>query len=313
MSIETKTAEARELLHALGMDDERSNERSAWVLLALLALHPDDPWSKAANPMLGTRATMDWIRDEYGQDYAANTRETVRRFTLHQFAEAQLVVQNPDRPDRPVNSPKWNYQVTNEALSVIRLYGTSNFAPALKDYLAAAPGLKAQYAAAREMNRIPITLPDGSPFTLSPGGQNVLIKQMVEEFCPRFTPGGEIVYIGDADAKWALFEDARLAGLGVTVDHHGKMPDLVVYMPDKDWLVLMEAASSHGPVDSKRHGELAALFKDCTAGLVYVSCFPDRKEMRKYLTTIAWETDVWCAEDPTHLIHFNGTRFLGPY
>lgn len=79
MSIETKTAEARELLHALGMDDERSNERSAWVLLALLALHPDDPWSKAANPMLGTRAIMDWIRDEYGQDYAANTRETVRR------------------------------------------------------------------------------------------------------------------------------------------------------------------------------------------------------------------------------------------
>ena len=313
MSIETKTAEARELLAALDMDDERSNERSAWVLLSLLALRPDDPWSEAANPMLGTRAIMDWIRDEYGQDYKPNTRETVRRFTLHQFAEAQLVVQNPDQPDRPVNSPKWNYQITAEALAVIRLYGTSSFVPALKEYLAAVPGLKAQYAAAREMNRIPITLPDGSPFTLSPGGQNVLIKQMVEEFCPRFTPGGEIVYVGDADAKWALFEEARLVGLGVTVDQHGKMPDLVVYLPDKNWLVLMEAASSHGPVDAKRHGELAALFKDCTAGLVYVSCFPDRKEMRKYLTAIAWETDVWCAEDPTHLIHFNGTRFLGPY
>ncbi|WP_390479814.1 BsuBI/PstI family type II restriction endonuclease [Frankia casuarinae] len=163
------------------------------------------------------------------------------------------------------------------------------------------------------MNRIPVTLPHGEPFTLSPGGQNVLIKQMVEEFCPRFTPGGEVLYVGDADAKWAYFEADRLAALGVAVDEHGKMPDLVVYLPGRDWLVLMEAASSHGPVDAKRHRELASLFADATPGLVYVSCFPDRREMKKYLHQIAWETEVWCAEDSTHLIHFNGERFLGPY
>lgn len=74
--------------------------------------------------MLGTRAIMNFIRDEYGKDYAPNTRETVRRFTLHQFVEVQLVVQNPDEPQRPVNSPKWNYQVTAEALEVLRAYGT---------------------------------------------------------------------------------------------------------------------------------------------------------------------------------------------
>ena len=74
--------------------------------------------------MLSTRAIMDFIRDEYGKDYAPNTRETVRRFTLHQFVEAQLVVQNPDEPQRPVNSPKWNYQVTGEALEVLRAHGT---------------------------------------------------------------------------------------------------------------------------------------------------------------------------------------------
>jgi type II restriction enzyme len=136
---------------------------------------------------------------------------------------------------------------------------------------------------------------------------------MVEEFCPQFTPGGEVLYVGDADAKWALFEAERLAELGVTVDQHGPMPDLVVYLPDKDWLILMEAASSHGPVNSRRRGELAALFSAATPGLVYVSCFPDRREMRKYLHEIAGETDVWSADDPTHLIHFNGERFLGPY
>src|SRR5262245_12164310 len=106
------------------MDAERSNERSALVLLSLLGLRPDEPWLAAANLMLGTRAIMDWIRDEYAKDYAPNTRETIRRFTLHQFAEAHLVEQNPDQPSRPVNSPKWNYQVTTEALSVIQTYGT---------------------------------------------------------------------------------------------------------------------------------------------------------------------------------------------
>ena len=110
-----------------------------------------------------------------------------------------------------------------------------------------------------------------------------------------------------------VFEKDRLAELGVTVNSHGKMPDLVVHLPERNWLVLMEAASSHGPVDGKRRGELQALFEGSTAGLVYVSCFPSRDEMRKYLHQIAWETEVWCADNPTHLIHFNGERFLGPY
>lgn len=308
-----RVEDARIVLETLGMDAERSNERSALVLLALLRLTPAESWADAANPMLGTRAIMDFIRDEYGKDYAPNTRETVRRFTLHQFVEAQLVVQNPDEPQRPVNSPKWNYQVTGEALDVLRAYGTDAWQSATDRYLADLPGLKARYAAAREMDRIPLTLPDGSIFTLTPGGQNVLLKAMVEDFCPRFTPGGQVLYIGDAGDKWALFERETLSSLNVEVDEHGKMPDLVIYLPDRNWLVLLEAASSHGPVDSKRQAELADLFAQSTAGLVYVSCFPDRAEFRKYVDKIAWESEVWCADHPTHMIHYNGERFLGPY
>lgn len=293
------------------MDAERCNERSALVFLALLSLDPEAEWNDAANPMLGTRAIMDFIRDVYGKNYAPNTRERVRRFTLHQFAEAHLVVQNADQPKRPVNSPKWNYQVSPEALAVVRLHGTDGYGPALDVYLALVPGLKARYAAARELDRIPLTLPDGENFTLSPGGQNVLLKSMVEDFCQRFTPGGQVLYIGDAGDKWALLKTERLATLGIVVDEHGKLPDLVVYLPDRNWLVLMEAASSHGPVDAKRRGELAALFAGSTATLVYISCFPDRAEYRKYVDRIAWESEVWCADHPTHMIHYNGVRVLG--
>jgi len=283
------------------------------VLLALLGLTPTTPWSDATSPLLGTRAIMDWARDQYEKEYAPNSRETVRRFTLHQFAEALLIEQNPDKPDRPVNSPHSCYRIHPRALEVIKTFGQSDVEKRLAQYLLEVPGLQARYASARELDRIPVTLPGGKTLTLSPGGQNILLKQMVEDFCPYFTPGGEVIYIGDADAKWAVFEKETLASLGVKVNVHGKMPDLVVYLPNKNWLVLLEAASSHGPVDGKRHGELASLFAGSSAVLVYVSCFPDRREMRKYLAEIAWETEAWCADNPTHLIHFNGERLLGPY
>ncbi len=310
---EQRVAEAQAVLQSLNFDRQRYNERSALILLALLDLPPDRPWSEATCPMLRTVQIMAWLRIHYHKDYRPNTRETVRRFTLHQFVEAALVVQNPDEPDRPVNSPNWCYQIAPRALQVLREYGTATFKTRLREYLAEVPGLKAEYSRARELHRIPVTLPDGSTETLSPGGQNVLIKQMIENFCGYFTPGGEVWYVGDADEKWMVFEADRLADIGVTVDSHGKMPDLVVYLPGRNWLVLLEAATSHGPVDATRRGELQSLFERSSAGLVYVSCFPSRDEMRRYLHEIAWETEVWCADNPMHLIHFNGERFLGPY
>lgn len=308
-----RVREARDVLRQLGFDPERYNERSALVFLALLELTPGTAWGDATNPMRRTVEIMEWLRDEYDKDYKPNTRETIRRQTLHQFEDAALIESNPDDPLRPINSPKWCYQVTPRALEVVRVYGTDSWADLLEKYLADAPGLAEQYARARELDLIPVTLLDGTLVELTPGGQNVLLKQIVEEFCSRWTPGGQVLYIGDAGRDDPIFEEERLRELGVELDKHGKFPDLVVYLPDRNWLVLMEAASSHGPVDAKRYGELHELFGPSSAGLVLVSCFPSRAVMQKYLASIAWETDAWCAETPDHLIHFNGERFLGPY
>ncbi|KQB83684.1 Type-2 restriction enzyme AplI [Corynebacterium oculi] len=263
--------------------------------------------------MLGVRGILDWIRERLNFEVAENTRETYRRQTLHQFRDAGFVIYNDDDPGRPTNSSANNYRLNPQALSIIRLYGTLDFDEALEKYLAEAPGLRWMYQAARALTRIPVRLPGSMELTLGGGGQNVLIKQMIDDFCAYFIPGGEVLYIGDADEKLMHFDEDKLASLGVTVDKHGKLPDLVVYQKDKNWLFLMEAASTHGPVDAKRHGELQSLFAGSTAGLVYVSCFPDRPTMRKFLADLAWETEAWCASDPTHMIHLNGERFLGPY
>lgn len=163
------------------------------------------------------------------------------------------------------------------------------------------------------MRKLPVELATGHTIRLTPGKHSQLIKLIIEEFAGRFTPGAALIYAGDTGEKWAYFDQPRLAQLGVAVDGHGKMPDVVLYDPRRHWLILVEAVTSHGPVDAKRHAELTTLFKDSAAGLVYVTAFPTRSIMTRYLPVIAWETEVWVAESPTHLIHFNGERFLGPY
>jgi adenine-specific DNA-methyltransferase len=308
-----RVQEARDLLRALNFDAERSNERSALVLLALLKLRPNQPWAEASSPLLRTVEIMDFIRQYYERDYKPNTRETIRRQTLHQFADVGLVVQNPDQPDRPINSPRWCYQINPSALAVFQVQGGALLKEKLRGYLVDVPGLRDTYAAERAMRRIPVALPDGSSVTLSPGGQNELIRAIIEDFCSYYTPGGKVLYVGDAGGKWQYFAREEFEELGIVLDEHGKMPDIVVYLSDRDWLIIIEAASSHGPVDAKRHGELKNLFAAKVNSLVFVSCFPTRADMRKDLAKIAWETDVWCADAKTHLIHFNGERFLGPY
>lgn len=311
--IKTRIDEVIEILDSLGLPKRQQNERSALTLLALLDLEPNQPWSEASAPLRGITPMMDWFAEHYRKRYAPNSRETVRRQTVHQFIEAGLIRANPDEPQRPINSGKTVYQVEPRTLTLLRTFGTKRWNRQLRNWLASVETLTAKYARDRELHRIPLKLATGEEIALSPGGQNVLVKRIIDDFCPRFVPGGKPIYVGDTDKKWAYFNSKRLAALGVEVDTHGKMPDLVVYHSRKKWLVLIEAVTTHGPVDGKRRDELSQLFRNSTAGLVFVTAFLDRATMVKHLSEISWETEVWVADAPSHLIHFNGTRFLGPY
>ena len=311
--VSQRVDEAVAILKILGLPRAQLNERSGLTLLALVNLRPTDSWATAAGPLRGITPMMDYFRDHYGKTYAPNTRETVRRQTVHQFLDAGLIVINPDDPKRATNSPRAVYQIESSALELLRTYGSPEWERNVETYLASGQTLRQKYAAERAMSRIPLTLPDGNIFTLSGGGQNVLISHIVNEFCPRWTPGGVVLYVGDTDDKFVHYDARALGDLGVLIAQHGKMPDLIVHDLLRGWLVLIEAVTSHGPVDGKRRGELHALLKDSIAPLVYVTTFLDRRAMMRYLPEIAWETEVWCASDPTHLIHFNGERYLGPY
>ena len=308
-----RVKESQEILAAFGLPAEQRNERAALTLLALLDLLPSNPWHTATNPLKGVTPIMDFVARNYRKKWAPNTRETVRRFTLHQFEQAGLVIANPDEPRRPTNSPKYCYQVESRALVLVKKFDTEEWGLALRQYLVNVHTLARQYEQIRDMRRIPLELGSGETVRLSPGGQNVLIQKILDEFCPRFTPGAKPVYVGDTGKKWAYFDRGYLKALGVATEEHGKIPDVVVHFPKRNWLVLIEAVTSHGPVNPKRLAELKKLFQHSKAGLVFVTAFLDRKTLLRYLVDIAWETEVWVSDAPDHMIHLNGERFLGPY
>lgn len=304
---------AHEIIIFLGLPKAQQNERSALCLLALLNLTTDKAWAEAENPYVGITPIIDWIREHYDKDYAPNTRETVRRQTMHQFCDAGIALYNPDQPDRPVNSPKAVYQIAPEALDLLRLYKTPAWDGALVSYLNKHPTLMSRYAKPREQNLVPVKILPNQDITLSPGDHSKLIRDVIEEFAPRFAPGNTLVYAGDTGDKWSYCDTAQMGELGLNPDLHGKMPDVMLHDAEKNWLILVESVTSHGPIDGKRYEELVELCAETKADLVYVTAFPDRASMRQFLAEIAWETEVWVADSPSHLIHFDGHRFLGPY
>lgn len=308
-----RLADAVEALAALQFGPKQRNETAAYSLLALLNLTPKKGWDECESPLCGITPIIDFIAENYGLRYAPNSRETIRDEAVKFFVEAGLLLRNPDKPDRPTNSGKTVYQVEPSALALFRTFGTLQWPGALRSYLSQVEELKREIDRHRELVRVPVTLPDGQTVALSPGGQNPLIKAIIEAFCPRFAPGGVVTYIGDTENKFAHLETDYLRDLGVSFDNAAKMPDVIVHDAARNWLLLIEAVTSAGPVDGKRRKELKELFLGCKAGLVFVTAFETRRVMQSFLSQIAWESEVWLADDPDHLIHFNGQRFLGPY
>lgn len=317
---EEKLKQAEEILKALGLPAKQYNPRSCWVFLALANLKPTDDWSASQNPLLPTVDIMQFIREHYGQDYKPNSRETIRRQTLHQFEQARIVDRNRDNPARATNSKNNNYSLNELILNIIRSYPKSNWLEGVSAYHDNFLSLQEKYQQKIDKEKVNIKLLNGDEIKLSPGKHNQLHADIIHEFCPRFmSKNSSVLYIGDTASsrneggKLLVLEAEKLESLGVPPMSHDKLPDVVVYDQDRKWLFLIEAVTSHGPVSPKRLIELKEAFKDCKVGIVYVTAFPDTKEFRRNAADIAWETEVWIADRPDHMVHFNGDRFLGPH
>jgi len=314
-----KLQQTKEILAELGLPSSVINDRSAWVLLALANLKPMDPWDNASNPLLRTVEIMELIRENYGMNYKPNSRESIRKESIQYFEQAGIVIRNRDKPDRPTNSGYNNYSLNELVLEIVHQYPDGNWKGKVKEKEGEFLKLVDLYAKKLEMLKIPVTLLDGSEISISPGTHNQLHADIIHEFCPRFIgDGGKLLYFGDTSSsrneggKLMVLESAYLISLGVQPMAHDLLPDVIVYDEKREWLFLIEAVASTGPISPKRWLVLENELRNCSVDRVYVTAFPDRSEFRKHASNIAWETEVWIADNPDHMIHFNGEKFLGP-
>lgn len=305
--------EARQILAALGLPRAQQSRMAGLILIALCGLGPEDSWATASRRGCTiTKGLMDYLKVHYSTAYAPNTRETFRRQVLHQFVQAGVADYNPFDASLPTNSPRAHYAVSELALGTVQAFGTPGWAAALRRFHGDGELHRIRRQAEQERQRVPVKTPDGQRLELSPGSHDLLQKAVLEEFAPRFAPGANLLYLGDTAKKELVVDGGRLAALGISITGHDKLPDVVLHHEERNWLFLIEAVTSHGPVSDQRIAELEAFLSECRSGRIYVTAFPDFAEFRKHMKAIAWDTEVWLQEEPGHLIHFNGDRFLGP-
>ncbi len=303
----SKLEEAREILISLQVPVKQQNTMCCCVLLAMAGLEEDKPWRLATNKWIRIHDVIGFISRNYGISYAENSRETLRKQAMHHFRNAAFIEDN----GKATNSPNYRYRLTDEMLNLIRTFETATYSTQLKQFADNHDSLVDLYASKKAMRKMPVKI-NGEDFTFSPGKHNQLQKAIIEEFAPRFAPGSECLYVGDTTEKDLVKDVDKLRNLGFEITLHDKMPDVVLYCEDKNWLYFIESVTSVGPMEPKRIKEIEEMTADVSAGKIYVTAFLDFKTFKKFSENLAWETEVWIADMPDHMIHLNGNKFLGP-
>lgn len=295
----------RNVLEALHVPKRMQSDLCCCVLLVMGKIYPGKKWENAENEWLRIHDLIGFINIFYRKSpYAENTRETIRKNALHHFRTAAFVEDN----GLATNSPNYRYRLTNEFLNVLKSSGADDY---IHNFLKEHESLKEIYASKRDRRNQPVLI-NGRMLSFSPGKHNLLQKAVVENFKEQFAPNSRCLYVGDTTEKDLIKDIDALKNLGFEITLHDKMPDVVLFDESRNWLYFVEAVTSVGPMDPKRIVELTALTKNVCSGKIFVTAFLDFKTYKKFSADLAWDTEVWIAEMPEHMIHLNGDRFLGP-
>ena len=305
---------AKDLLEKIGMPTAQQSTLCCLTLLAMANVKKDGTFQDASNDWIRIHDVISFIDKEYGVIYAENSRETFRKQAMHHFRTAAIIEDN----GKATNSPNYRYRLTNEFLRVIQSITESDGTCVCEDndyelqsFINRHQSLKDIYASKKQMQKMPVKI-NNQDFTFSPGKHNQLQKAIIEEFAPRFAPNSECLYVGDTTEKDLVKNVKKLRELGFEITLHDKMPDVVLYREDKDWIYFVESVTSVGPMDPKRIVEIGQMTGKVSAGMIFVTAFLDFKTFKKFSESLAWETEVWIADMPDHMIHLNGDKFLGP-
>ena len=303
----SKLEEAKNILNELKVPLKQPSDLCGYVILAMADIKKNDKWAKATNKWIRIHEVIAFIRDFYEVSYAENSRETFRKQAMHHFRNAAFIEDN----GTATNSPNYRYRLTDEMLLLVKTYQSSQWEEHKNKFLKSHQNLIDLYSSKKELRKMPVKI-NGDDFTFSPGKHNQLQKLIIEEFAPRFAENSECLYVGDTIQKDLVKNEEKLKGLGFEITLHDKMPDVVLYAEDKNWIYFVESVTSVGAMEPKRIKEIEEMTKNVSAGKIYVTAFLDFKTFKRFSDFLAWETEVWIADMPDHMIHLNGDKFLGP-
>ena len=311
--------QALDIISTMGIPLEgktpRSLEKMAVVFIAVAQVNKKRDWSQAKDSddgiSLKSRDIIDYMNENLEENISSGSYDDIRRKDLKLLVLDGLVSRT--QPNAARNSPTRGYCLSPEYGNTVRTYGTDNWEANVKNLMSGRQTLKDKLAKKRDLAKIDVKLPSGTKLIFTPGEHNELQKQIIETFLPYFGRGAEILYVGDTADKFLHIDRPALESLSFFELKRGELPDVVAYNKAQNWLFLIEAVHSSGPISPIRLLELEKLTEQCKADRIYVTAFLDKPTFRKFVADIAWETEVWIAENPDHLIHFNGDKFFGPY
>lgn len=320
-NLQIRVKEALEILVVLGVPlaglTPRRKEKMAKAFLVVAGLNPKTPWSDVKDSSDGhqllSRQIISAMNSYWAESIADSSYDDIRRKDLVLLVAALVVLNSAKNPDANTNDGTRGFALNPAAARAIRTYGTTEWIKETSEFLKGRQSLAEQLERNRNLARIPVSIRDGLKLTLSPGAHNLLQKQIIESFLPIFGFGAQVLYVGDTANKSLFVDQVGLADLAFFELAHDKLPDVVAYSKSKNWLYLVEAVTTVNPISELRRRTLSLLTAECTADVIYVTAFPDRAAYRKFAHDIAWETEVWIADAPEHMIHFNGGKFLGPH
>ena len=303
-------------LDAVGipMEDygDRTKARIAEAVLAVADIKKSFAEAKSVsdNHFLTTRQIIDFENKYLAEKASPGSYDDIRRHHLALLTKAGYVVNSSAVETQSTNNPTRGYALSDEFAALLRTYGTDTWGKQLDHFKQVNEELKEILLRKRELEKIPVTLPSGAEIRLSAGEHNQLQKDIVEQFLPRFGFGAEVLYIGDTTDKFLVRNEEKLQQLHFFTLEHEELPDVVAYSEAKNLLFMVEAVHSYGQMSEIRVDKLKAKLQDCTANLIFISAFENKAIFRKFSTDIAWESEVWIADTPDHMIHFNGYKFL---
>jgi len=303
-----------DVLHELGipMDGmtDRRKERMAETCLAVAGIKKSFAEATSEGHFLRTRDIIVFMNENYGENISLGSYDDIRRKDLLLPVQSGIVINSSALDEQATNNPMRGYSVSPAFAALLHAYGTSPWQDEVEKYKKEIHNLQEELARKRELEKIPVLLPSGASLSLSAGEHNVLQKRIAEDFLPRFGMGAQVLYIGDTSDKLLFMDKERLQSLGFFALEHDELPDVVAYSEKKNLLFLIEAVHSAGPMSEIRVAKLKSKLERCTADCVFVTAFMGKKDFRRWVMDIAWETEVWIADAPDHLVHFNGYKFL---